>query len=161
MEAELPLRDYHLPATVGWWPPAPGWWGLAVLILALAGAAVYLWRRYRRPTVRKLALAELNRLEGEGLPATEKLRRLSMLLRRVGLSTSARAEVAGLTGQAWLLWLDRPLPQPRFSRGPGRLLLDAPYRPSVDGELDELFALCRDWLNRLPGKDQEPGSRDR
>lgn len=161
MEAELPLRDYHLPPPVGWWPPAPGWWGLAILILALAAVGVYLWRRQRRPTVRKLGLAELNRLERDDLPTVEKVRQLSTLLRRIGLSTADRTEVAGLTGQAWLEWLDQPLGEPRFSRGPGRLLLDAPYRPTVEGELGELFALSRDWLHRLPAKDLESGGRDR
>lgn len=156
MEAELPLRDYHLPAPVGWWPPAPGWWALVVLILVSIGAAAYLWKRWRRPTVRKLALAELNRLEREPISSVEKVQRLSVLLRRIGLSTAGRAEVAGLAGQAWLQWLDRPLAEPRFSRGPGRLLLDAPYRPNLDGDLDELFGLCRDWLDRLPDKVLEP-----
>jgi hypothetical protein len=156
VEAELPLRDYHLPSPVSWWPPAPGWWALAVLVLLALAAAIYLWKRWRRPTVRKLALAELTMLESAPLPPIEKVRQLSTLLRRVGLSTAGRAQVAGLAGQAWLQWLDQPLAEPQFSRGPGRLLLDAPYRPHLDGELDELFRLCRDWLNRLPDKVLEP-----
>ncbi len=43
------LRDIHLPEAVHWWPPAPGWWLVAALLLALT---IWLSRslqaRYRR-----------------------------------------------------------------------------------------------------------------
>jgi len=43
------LRDIHLPQAVHWWPPAPGWWILALVSLALI---TWLYRsgraRYRR-----------------------------------------------------------------------------------------------------------------
>lgn len=43
------LRDIHLPQAVHWWPPAPGWWIVAALVLALTIWLVrYLQRRYRR-----------------------------------------------------------------------------------------------------------------
>ena len=35
-ETPLPLRDLHLPAEVGWWPLAPGWWVLIAIVAALA-----------------------------------------------------------------------------------------------------------------------------
>ena len=43
------LRDIHLPDTVSDWPPGPGWWVLA-LVLLLFGAALVIWavRRYRK-----------------------------------------------------------------------------------------------------------------
>ena len=39
-----------------------------------------------------------------------------------------RSEVASLHGEPWLEWLDHDLPEPRFSKGPGRSLLELPYR---------------------------------
>ena len=42
------LRDIHLPEAVHWWPPAPGWWIVTTLVLALLIWLVrYLQRRYR------------------------------------------------------------------------------------------------------------------
>ena len=32
-DAALPLRDLRLPEPVGWWPPAPGWWILAAIVV--------------------------------------------------------------------------------------------------------------------------------
>ncbi|HAU18090.1 MAG TPA: DUF4381 domain-containing protein, partial [Marinobacter adhaerens] len=37
------LRDIHLPETGGLWPPAPGWWVLAILLIAVLAALVWLF----------------------------------------------------------------------------------------------------------------------
>src|SRR5690606_20856396 len=82
----LPLRDLHLPDPVGWWPLAPGWWILLALVLV---ALLLAWRvlhlRRRRNAARRLALAELARLEA-AYAADRDLARLasalSQLLRR-------------------------------------------------------------------------------
>jgi hypothetical protein len=153
MEPNLPLRDIHLPEPVGWWPPAPGWWLLAVGVPALLACAVWLWHRLRRPTPKKLALREWAAIAHGAMPPQEKLRRLAVLLRRAALSAYPREEVAGLAGEQWLAFLDRNLGGQDFSAGPGRLLAEAPYRREAPGEVDALLALCRAWLKRLP----EPG----
>jgi hypothetical protein len=76
------------------------------------------------------------------------LRELSVLLRRVAISVSPRAEVASLTGEAWLLFLDGSVKNAPFSQGIGRCLSDAPYRRDAlnPAEFAELLQLCEDWL---------------
>jgi hypothetical protein len=148
---QLPLRDLHLPEPVSWWPPAIGWWLLPLTLLGTAALAAWLIRRARRMTPVSLAIRELEDLRADtALGPNEKLRRLSILLRRVALTLFPRQEIAGLAGDDWLRWLDETLGQPRFSQGPGRLLAEAPYRPTVPAaNLDELLTLSRDWLKVL------------
>ena len=53
---QLPLRDIHLQGSIGWWPPAPGWWLLAAFVLAgLALYAVHYYRgRHKRAALRAM-----------------------------------------------------------------------------------------------------------
>ena len=80
---------------------------------------------------------------------------LSVLMRRLSISAFPRAETASLTGEAWLRFLDDPLPDPGFTSGPGRILIEAPYRPEVRStELQPLLVLCQQWIDMLADKKQ-------
>ena len=139
---QIPLRDLHLPDPVGWWPLAPGWWVL--IALAVAGIVYLLYRQYRRwrhNRLRRIALAELSRVYNnyrQGTDALTLAKDISELLRRAMLAYSPRAEVAGLTGEQWLAWLDRGLDDQPFTTGVGRNIESLPYqRPeSIDDDTD-------------------------
>ena len=149
--SKIPLRDIHLPPPIGWWPPAPGWWLLLALAVMIIVGLLWLWRRLTRPDVRKTALQELKRLQDDhSLSTTERVGQLSILLRRISLSVYPHRESAGLVGAAWLRFLDQPLDSPRFSEGPGSILIDAPYRRDAEMDFDALCALCRQWIMALP-----------
>jgi len=144
----LPLHDIHLPAPIHWWPPAPGWWFLAGLVL-LAPLLLWGFRRYRQQRrLRRLALQQLETLTD--LTAAELVVALSRLLRQAAVSHYPREDCAGLSGSEWLKFLDRPFSDRPFSAGPGRCLGDAPYRPGVQVEVPALIDLCRRWLKKLP-----------
>jgi len=55
------LRDIHLPEPISWWPPAPGWWLLSVIVFAVLFFCVrWLIKRranncYRREALQYLA----------------------------------------------------------------------------------------------------------
>lgn len=148
---QIPLRDLHLPEAIGWWPPAPGWWALAALLVGgLALAALALYRRHRRGAPRRLALSELARLRSAYERDGDLARfaaGVSALLRRAMLAYAPRQDVAGLTGRAWLEWLDRGLERRPFSEGPGRTLVELPYRDPArrpgDVDLEGLVAAVR------------------
>ncbi|WP_157199425.1 DUF4381 domain-containing protein, partial [Methylomonas koyamae] len=90
---QLPLRDIHLPDAVGFWPPAPGWWALALLLPVLALALRQLYKRMRRRSAVKIAgkLLQSMRSQPNG-DAKQTVAALSALLRRVALSTAPRRD---------------------------------------------------------------------
>ena len=147
---QIPLRDIHLPEAVGWWPLAPGWWFLIALAVAGLCYLLYLqFLKWRGNRARRVALAELTRIQASYRGGAETLPvaiALSELLRRGMLAYAPRAEVAGLAGESWLGWLDRGLEDQPFTKGPGRSLEDLPYRhpDSVrDSDVGALFDVVR------------------
>ena len=130
------LHDIVEPEAVSLWPSAPGWillYGLAsVLLIVLAFNRYVRWRRdaYRRQALALLPDTPENELNG--------------LLKRVALSHWPREEVASLTGDAWLEFLDRT-GGCSFSGGP---LLELSYRSEpVEGGA-ALRAECERWIRR-------------
>jgi hypothetical protein len=151
---QIPLRDLHLPDAISWWPLAPGWW--FVIVLAVVGLA-YLIRWYMRTrargAARRHALRQLDQLTADfelHHDAIRFSRELSELLRRTMLAYAPRGEVAGLTGDAWLAWLDRDFDEPRFRAEAGRKLLELPYRkPDDDVSAMDLVDLLSAVRQRL------------
>jgi hypothetical protein len=157
---EIPLRGLHLPEVVGWWPLAPGWWLLIALLVAATVFLLRAWlRRRAHAAARRKALRQLE----ESLSAyayhgnpVELGAEVSELLRRAMLAYAPRAEVAGLTGDEWLAWLDRDLDEPRFREGAGRSLLELPYRNpetvAADVDIDGMLAAVRERLRTPVGR---------
>lgn len=140
-ETALPLRDLHLPDAIGWWPLAPGWWAvLAVLGALLSYSLLRAYRRWRFNAPRRYAMRELARYEADYLEHHNPVvlgKQLSELLRRGMLAYAPREEVAGLTGDSWLAWLDRDMPLPYFHTEGGKSLLNLPYR-DPDGDFSDI-----------------------
>ena len=155
-----PLRDLHLPEPAGWWPLAPGWWILIVIaIIAIAYGLARARQRRQRSAARRYALRELARFEAEYRKHKDPItlgKQLSELLRRGMLAYAPRTEVAGLTGEDWLRWLDRGMPLPYFHTDGGKSLLQLPYRSPQDDfsdvDIDALLAAVRMRL-RVPLKE--------
>ena len=133
---QIPIRDLHLPEAIGWWPLAPGWWVVIALIVTGLGLLFrHLLRLRARGAARRHALRRLNELTADFEQhhnAVAFSSHLSELLRRTMLAYAPRHDIAGLTGDEWLAWLDRDLDQPRFQGEAGRKLLELPYRAPGD-----------------------------
>lgn len=141
------LRDIHLPEPVSWWPPAPGWWIVALVTLAALILALYLVRRYlRRTRYRRLAIRELEILMAREKDNRALLEKISALLRRVAIHAYGRQEVAPLSGTAWLAFLDRTGKTDRFSRGEGKILGDAIYRASPEADMAGVRRAAEKWI---------------
>jgi hypothetical protein len=128
---------------VDWWPPAPGWWALAALLLLAMGWGYW---QYRRSALRRVALKELGRLARAEPDDGRLSAALNQLLRRVALACFAREQVAGLSGEAWLEFLDAQAQVKGFVAGPGRVLATAPYAMRCTLDRAALIALARQWI---------------
>lgn len=151
------LKELGPPEAVPWWPPAPGWYALAALLVL-----VILWvlsralSRWRENAYRRQALIELERLErasAEG--GASALAGLPALLKRTALAAYPRIEVAALHGEVWHEFLDGGL-APRsageratFVGGVGRSLDTVAYDPDPRLSTEEarrLLENARRWL---------------
>ena len=146
----LDLHDIHAAPAPEFWPPAPGWWILAGLLLLLLGFVIWrllaVWRRYRR---RNSVLLELDTIALKH--ADEIASQVSILLRRVALLCYQRQRVASLSGHDWLEFLDATGGDGAFVNGCGKVLATAPYAVSShlsDNDKEQLISLARQWINR-------------
>jgi hypothetical protein len=107
------LAPDRAPPPLGWWPLAPGWWGLLVLLLLGLAMAAWLRKRARRPSVRwqRAALRELAQLQtvsGQaGIDDAHIAREVQLLLRRYAIARYGRDAVAALSGDTWLTFVVR------------------------------------------------------
>jgi len=143
------LQEISLPEAVAWTPQTAGWYVLGALaLLGLLRLAVALHRRRTANRYRRAALAQLG--------AARTPAEIAALLKRTALAAYPRAEVAGLSGEAWLDFLDRTSGTTDFTGGPGQLLADAPYQRAAEvpeAEVRDLLAASKRWIraHRRPG----------
>jgi hypothetical protein len=145
----LPLKDLQLPEPSHFWPPALGWWVLAVALIILVFLAFRWWQRNQRLACLALAkkqLQAIKRIHKE--QPIESIQAVSILLKRVAITVSPTQHVAGLIGLAWLVYLDKSLTGKPFSEGVGKCLVVAPYCETPDvSQLTELINLTERWLS--------------
>lgn len=153
------LRDIHLPGPIETWPPAPGWWLLALLLcVALVAACVWLIKRWRRSRYRREAAAELRLLletwqeNGDDRAYLESVQRL---LKRIALTTFPRENVASLTGEAWVQFLDRSASSHDFSIGASEVLIEGNYTAQVSLDVPSFHMEVQRWIRRHKPKHLE------
>lgn len=150
------LHDLALPPPIAWWPPAPGWWILAVLLLiALAFALRWAWRCYQHTAPKRAALKQLKQhwqAYQQHQNGLQLLRDIEILLKQMALSHFPRQQVAPLHGQTWLQFLDKTGQTQGFTRGVGHWLGEGLYQaempPHQPAQLQALVDLCRHWIKR-------------
>jgi hypothetical protein len=149
------LADIVVPDPVSWYPQTWGWWVLAGAV-AVAGLvwAVRRMRRYLADRYRREALlgwaALAASLDGEGGRAAA-LAALAVLLKRTALTAWPRAEVASLSGPAWIDFLRRHAGRARVDEPMSRLLDAAEYRPEAlaafsPSDAHACARAVRDWI---------------
>lgn len=155
------LHDVVLPEPVSWVPQTVGWWVVLVLLGLLLGWAGYAaYHRWHSNRYRRLALKHLQKIEANLVTPDRRLTALSelpILMKQTVLACWKRPDVASLTGDAWLRFLDESYRGTGFTQGPGRHLPTLAYSsPSTCRELSEiesddvngLIVLIREWIQQ-------------
>lgn len=143
------LHDVHSPPAISIWPPAPGWWILATLLLI---ALSYAWWRclpwLRSLAYRRAALKILQELCASTRDTSSLLSGINTILRRVARCAYPNSHVASLTAGQWLRFLDRSARMRGFTHGAGKVLALEPYRPQPKVRTEELYRLVKQWVKR-------------
>lgn len=136
------LHDFYQPPPPSWRPQTMGWYIVfavaALLLLWFVLHMVRVWRRnrYRRESLVKVAQVDAMQL--------------SVLLKRTALSAWPREEVASLSGEAWLKFLDSAVDAPLFNGAPADRLEEIALTGKQLSSSDELALrdAARTWIKQ-------------
>ncbi|BFM16433.1 DUF4381 domain-containing protein [Maricurvus nonylphenolicus] len=138
------LKDIHLPDAISAWPPAPGWWILAAILVAFViWGGIWFAQQKKINRYRQQALQELQQLNYQDNPLTD----INALLKRVAMVAYPDHQVASLNGDQWVNFLHSSCPQ--LSADTFTLLAQGPYQdPSKlsAADIDTLKTRCTTWI---------------
>ena len=145
------LRDIHGAAPVPWWPPAPGWWVLGVLVLALLGwLFLRLLARLKVRQRRRQMLAWIDHLNANIDPRRDPqayLATLNRIFKLVALRAFPERQCAALNGHAWTDFLEEKM-QKSPSAELLKVLASGPYDPAPVFDPEQLSGLTRSWIRQ-------------
>jgi hypothetical protein len=151
IEITPPPPASYQPETVGWFVL------LGLLVLSAAWFAYRRYRRHKANQYRRWALEKLEVINGmleQNLGLENPLKEIPVLVKQTALHAYPRPEVASLSGEDWLRFLDTSYGGTEFSDGPGQLLAQSAYLPDerikeYKGEdIRQLLKLVRIWIKR-------------
>jgi hypothetical protein len=153
------LKDIHLPAPITSWPIAPGWICLLFITLGIVIYSLSVWQKRKQQKIAlQYALKNLKELKNLldenptniNIPAT-----ISTLIRRTALHYFPRAEIAGLTGNSWLTFLNQSGKTTQFTGEIADLLINGPYQKQNTADLRSLLIVTETWLLTIATVDRK------
>ena len=140
------MHDIIVPDAVGFFPPAPGWYILLLLSLALLfHVTLQAYRRYRADAYRREALQEISTYSE---PNRENVLALLSLAKRVGISAYGREKIASLSDDAWWDFMETHSDTvvDQILRAETRSLLYDVHVPLSDAQFDRLLGTVDVWI---------------
>jgi hypothetical protein len=145
------LRDIHAAADPGWWPPAYGWWvvavaGLLVLFFLLRALALQLVAMRRRRAWLH-ALDEVRRAWDPATHPHDYLAGINRLFRAVALKAFPGTGCSRLQGEEWVAFIRALLPGER-ELSCLAALARGPYEPLPEFDAAALREQARTWVRQ-------------
>lgn len=149
------LRNLDTPGAISWWPPAPGWWALASLILLGLIAAIYIAiRNYLHGAAARSARSAIHSVydsylekDPSAAARSEFLQEINAILKRLAANYQGNESVASLSGQAWRNYLSEVAPE--LSATELDPFSSAIYQPQPQIDVDEVMLSLDLLVDRL------------
>ena len=136
------------PENISWLPQTAGWAWLGALLLAvLLRYGWQLLRHWHHNRYRREAMQRMQQL-AQSEPQDTWLVELNKLLKLTALAAFSREQVARLSGQEWVEFLNRHCASTPFSPDHCNLLARGVYESTAvaDATRQALFAACLNWV---------------
>jgi hypothetical protein len=145
------LRDIHSAPAAPWWPPAPGWWVVALLAaIGLIFVARYFTRQWRRQLRRRKLAGYVQAIETGIDPAADPqgfLAAINRIFKLVAIEAFPGSHCVQMRGADWTGFLQRHMsPQPGTEHL--EVLADGPYQPRPRFDDDAMLRLARQWISQ-------------
>ena len=145
------LRDIHAAPAVPWWPPAPGWWVLAMLVaVTLFFAIRYALRAFLRVMRRRHLYRFVASVEAGIDPVTapqDFLSAINRVFKIVAIGAFPEQSCAHMQGAEWAGFLQR-----NFVQNPDTealaVLAEGPYQPASEFDHAALTRLAMQWIRQ-------------
>ena len=153
------LQDFQevvAPAPIDWLPQTPGWWFVGAA-LAL-GLARWIWRRLRHWYHNRYRGEAITRLEHiAGIADDSFIAELNKLLKITALTAYSRPDVAKLTGDAWVTFLNTRCDSAAFVGEQASVLASGSYLPQTLAQAtrEELLQSSRHWVLNHRGAEHD------
>lgn len=152
------LADIHLPVAVSFWPPAPGWWLLALLVIStIAWWARKLYLSARRRKICRYALAELEHsfdklANVQAQDSDAKLlfiNQCNAVMRRVALWHFPESKAASLAGDDWVAFIREKGDSSKLDQSLATALSQGRFQSHCDIDVNALNTMARQWIESL------------
>ena len=136
-ESTSNINPLIAPEAIEFWPPQPGWYVLGLLLLIGLFIGIRALLRFNRKNkYRRLALKELQGIadiEGD----LNKILKVNKILKITALNGFSRDQVANLSGDSWLQFLNTTSKKVKFNKKAEQFLAKASYQRSQEIDLSE------------------------
>ena len=146
------LHDIIVPESVGFFPLAPGWTIVLLLLLALLfHILVKAYTRYKRSLYRREALKELGTYRQH---SKKNASSVLLLAKRVGIAAYGREVIAKLYDDTWWDFMEKHSKakvSPEARRDIAKLLYDESYTMNANLQ-DNIITFVTLWIKTHKGK---------